>query len=119
MIKALFTTAMLASLIWPVMAKDINYPAEMQGAWCFKETFGGADEYGRCASGEKPSFQIIGSELREAADLGCKLVVPLKLRPISRIASWAVATEACDGLKVKTEYEYFSEGGRLTVKKGR
>jgi hypothetical protein len=99
----------------PAMAKGIKYPAKMQGAWCFKEKFEGADKYDRCGNGEKPSFQIIGNELREAADLGCHLVAPLKLKRISRIASRAVATEKCDGGRmVKTDYTY--EGGHLSVR---
>ena len=98
--------------ISPAMAKVIKYPAKMQGAWCFE----GADKYDRCGNGEKPSFQIIGNELREAdADLGCQLVAPLKLKRISRIASRAVATEKCDGRTIKTDYTY-SEGGHLSVR---
>jgi hypothetical protein len=100
-------------------AKDfIKYPAEMQGAWCLKEKFGGAEKYDRCGNGKKPSFQIIGNEVREAADLGCQLVAPLKLKPISRIASRAVATENCDVLTVKTDYTYY-EGGHLSIKRSK
>ena len=110
----LLATTMLAIL--PAMAKGMKYPAKMQGAWCFKEKVEGADKYDRCGNnGEKPSFQIIGNELRLAADLGCQLIAPLKLKRISRIASRAVATEKCDGRTIKTDYTY-SEGGHLSVR---
>jgi hypothetical protein len=109
----LLATIMLA--ISPAVAKGIKYPAKMQGAWCFKEKVAGADEYNRCGNGEKPSFQIVGNELRMAADLGCQLVAPLKLKRISRIGSRAVATEKCDGRTIKTDYTY-SEGGHLSVR---
>ena len=110
----LLATTMLA--ISPAMAKGMKYPAKMQGAWCFKEKVEGADKYDGCGDGEKPSFQIIGNELREAdADLGCQLVAPLKLKRISRIASRAVAAEKCDGRTIKTDYTY-SEGGHLSVR---
>jgi hypothetical protein len=100
----------------PAMAKSIKYLVKMQGAWCSKEKVEGADKYDRCGNNEKPSFQIIGNELRETdADLGCQLVAPLKLKRISRIASRAVATEKCDGRTIKTDYTY-SEGGHLSVR---
>ena len=104
----LLATTML--VLSPAMAKGIKYPAKMQGAWCFKEKVEGADKYDRCGDGEKPSFQIIGNELRMADDLGCQLVAPLKLKRNSRIASRAVATEKCDGRMVQTDYTYHKDG---------
>ena len=104
----LLAATMLA--IPPAMAKSIKYLVKMQGAWCSKEKVEGADKYDRCGNNEKPSFQIIGNELREAADLGCWLVAPLKLKRISRIASRAVATEKCDGRMVQTDYTYHKDG---------
>ena len=107
----LLATTMLA--ISPATAKGMKYPAKMQGAWCFKEKVEGADKYDRCGDGEKPSFQIIGNELRmaaEAADLRCQLVARLKFKRISRIASRAVATEKCDGRMVQTDYTYHKDG---------
>ena len=114
-VRALLLAATLLA-ISPAMAKVIKYPAKMQGAWCFKEKIAGADVYDRCGNNaEKSSFQIIGNELRLAADLGCQLIAPLKLKRISRIASRAVATEKCDGRTIKTDYTY-SEGGHLSVR---
>ena len=113
-VRALLLAATMLA-IPPAMAKSIKYPVKMQGAWCFKEKVEGADKYDRCGDGEKPSFQILGNELRMADDLGCQLVAPLKLKRISRIASRAVATEKCDGRTIKTDYTY-SEGGHLSVR---
>ena len=115
-VRALLLAATMLA-ISPAMAKSIKYPVKKQGAWSFKEKVEGADKYDRCGNnGEKPSFQIIGNELREAdADLGCQLVAPLRLKRISRIASRAVATEKCDGRTIKTDYTY-SEGGHLSVR---
>ena len=103
----LLATTMLA--ISPAMAKGMKYPAKMQGSWCFKEKVEGADKYDRCGDGEKPSFQIFGSELRSADDLGCQLVAPLKLETNYRVAT-AVATEKCDGRMVQTDYTYHKDG---------
>ena len=111
-VRALLLAATMLA-ISPAMAKSIKYPGKVQGAWCFQEKVEGADKYDRCGDGEKPSFQIIGNELRmaaEAADLRCQLVARLKFKRISRIASRAVATENCDGRTVKTEYTYHQDG---------
>ena len=56
-VRALLLAATLLA-ISPAMAKGIKYPAKMQGAWCLKEKFEGADEYDRCGNnGESHPFK--------------------------------------------------------------
>ena len=107
-VRALLLAATMLA-IPPAMAKSIKYLVKMQGAWCSKEKVEGADKYDRCGNGEKPSFQIIGNELRMADDIGCQLAAPLNLETNYRVAT-AVATEKCDGRMVKTDYTYHQRG---------
>jgi len=105
----------LLCVLSPAMAKTpapINYPAEMQGSWCKTSPDGddGFTEYERCHNAQKPTIQIEGAELREAADFGCHLTKPLVLKPTSRIARYGIASQVCDEVPGKEGYMYSRSG---------